>query len=115
VSALPGVVPANGISTSEAAVPLTRVLNPRAGDLANYVIQSLTSASSANASSWTWDATVTTDVIRVSAVNVSGTQHDNFLAFLSGITLGIAGGALMAILQEVVAPLSRRRDARHPI
>jgi hypothetical protein len=116
VSPLPnGGVPADGIPSSLASVQLTRMLVPRAGDVADYVIQSLTAATSADADSWTWDDTVTANSIRLSAVNVSGTQHDNYLAFLSGITLGIAGGALIAILQEFVAPLSRRRDARHPI
>lgn len=44
-------------------------------------------------------------------VIVSGTQHDTFRAFLSGIFFGIAGGSIITFLQELVVPFSRRRDA----
>ena len=44
------------------------------------------------------------DPIRVQGVDVGGTQRDSYRAFLGEISLGIAGGALIAILQELVAP-----------
>jgi hypothetical protein len=103
------------VAIDTGTVSLSRLLYPGAGDTADYVIQSQTPPSSASSDWWNWSGLPADEPIRLSAVDVSGTQHDNFRAFLSGITLGIAGGALIAIIQEFVAPLSRRRDARHPI
>jgi hypothetical protein len=103
------------VSSSSGSVSVNRVLDPAAGDTANFVIQSQTAPTHSDSSSWSWSGPGIREPVHLSAVNVSGTQHDSFLAFLSGITLGIAGGALIAILQEFVAPLSRRRDSRHPV
>jgi hypothetical protein len=49
-----------------------------------------------------------------SAVDSSETQHDTYDAFLSGIVFGIAGGALVSLVQELVAPFRSRRDLRPP-
>jgi hypothetical protein len=102
-------------ASSSGSVRVSRVLDPAAGDTANFVIQSQTAPTNSDSSSWGWSGPGIREPIHLSAVNVSGTRHDNFWAFLSGITLGIAGGALIAILQEFVAPLRRRRDSGHPV
>ncbi len=52
--------------------------------------------------------------ITVSAVNTSETQHDSYQAFLSGILLGVAGGAMVALIQELVAPFRSRRELAPP-
>jgi hypothetical protein len=103
------------VTVDPGSAQVSRQLLPDAGDTADYVIQSQTTPSSAASNSWSWSGPASNDSVRLSAVNVSGAQHDNFRAFLSGVTLGIAGGALIAIIQEFIAPLSRRRDARHLI
>jgi hypothetical protein len=95
---------------------LSRTLDPADGEVANLTVQSPIAPTSSFATSWTWsDKVPSMDPIRVSVVDISGTQRDSYRAFLAGICLGIAGGALIAIFQELVAPLSRRRDARHPV
>jgi hypothetical protein len=48
------------------------------------------------------------------AVNTSETQHDTYDAFLSGIVFGVAGGALVALIQELVAPFRSRAELRPP-
>ena len=48
----------------------------------------------------------------VAAVNTNTNQHEENLSFFSGVILGVAAGALISILTELVAPLSRRRDNR---
>ena len=84
---------------------LSRTLDPAAGDVANLTVQSPIAPPSSFATSWTWsDRVPPVDPIRVSVVDVSGTQRDSYLAFLAGISLGIAGGALIAILHELIAP-----------
>ncbi len=96
---------------------LSRTLDTGFGEVANLTVQSPIATTSSNGTSWTWSDQVPAafDAIRVSVVDVSGTQRDSYRTFLAGISLGIAGGALIAIFQELVAPLSRRRDARHPV
>jgi hypothetical protein len=53
-------------------------------------------------------------VLSFAATNTSETQHDSYQAFLSGIVFGVAGGALVALIQELVAPFRSRRDLRPP-
>jgi hypothetical protein len=62
-------------------------------------------------SRWSSPLGVSAPTLRFSAINVSGTQHDTFRAFLSGIFFGIAGGSIITFLQELLVPFSRRRDA----
>jgi hypothetical protein len=90
---------------------MTRVLFPNAGDTANFVIQSPTQPTGVQSDSWQWTGTVAPYTpLHLSAINVSGTQHDSYRAFLSGIVFGIAGGALISLIAELVGPLSRRRE-----
>ena len=98
-------------------VPTTVVLYPNAGNTADYVIQSPTTPTASTAESWQWSTEPTSGASnpRLSAVSTSASQHQTFRGFLSGIALGLAGGALIAILLELVGPISRARDARHPV
>jgi hypothetical protein len=97
-------------SSNSAVLAVTRTLSPDAAETADFVIQSQVQPTSSTLDSWQWSVQVPpADSIRLSAVNISGTQHDTYRAFLSGIVFGIAGGALISLVTELVAPLSRRR------
>jgi hypothetical protein len=97
------------------AVPMTDVLYPQDGNTADFVLQSPATPATTSADSWKWSASTTSAnaLLRLSAVNTSASQHQEFEGFLSGLALGLAGGALIAILVELVGPISRARDARH--
>jgi hypothetical protein len=60
---------------------------------------------------WSWSPDVGSP-FGVAAVNTNISQHADYLSFLSGLLLGVAAGALISILTELVAPFSRRRDNR---
>jgi hypothetical protein len=98
-------------------VPLTLALYADSGNTADYAIQSRSTPTTFSADSWQWSVKTTTAsaLLRFSATNTSTSQHQQFTGFLSGIALGLAGGALIAILLELVGPLSRARDASHPV
>lgn len=69
-----------------------------------------TQAPATEQSGWSWPSGA--GPFGVAAVNTNTSQHDENLAFFSGVILGVAAGALISILTELVAPLSRRRDNR---
>jgi hypothetical protein len=110
----PGVAAESSSRGPFVDAPTTSVLYPNAGNTADFVIQSSATPTAVSADSWRWSAN-STGAARLSAVSTSISQHQSFQAFLSGIALGLAGGALIAILSELVGPLSRSRDARHPV
>ncbi len=98
---------------SQEVTRISRTLEPNTGDTANFTVQSQVAPNASTASSWQWSTTLSaTTGVRVSAVNVSTSQRGTYLSFLSGIAFGIAGGAVITILQELLGPLSRRRDKR---
>jgi hypothetical protein len=70
-----------------------------------------TQAPASRVGAWSWSSDVGSP-FSVAAVNTNTSQHDDYLTFLSGVILGLAAGALISILTELVAPLSRRRDDR---
>jgi hypothetical protein len=111
-SYLSAQLPAMDSFDSNPNIKVTRQLNPVAGDTANYVIQSISQPTSVTSSGWQWSGFPPSEQITLSAVNVGGTQHDSYLAFLSGIAFGVAGGALITLIQELLTPLSDRRRAR---
>jgi hypothetical protein len=90
-----------------------RTLIADAGDTGNFALESQAPPAGSSSGAWQWSSPlgVSAPTLRFSAINVSGTQHDTFRAFLSGIFFGIAGGAIITFLQELVVPFSRRRDA----
>ncbi len=93
---------------------ISSTLKLSGANTADYSIQSPVSPISTSTTSWSWSQTANAQPIHLSAINVTTSQHDNYRAFLSGITLGVAGAALIAIVQELIVPLSRRRDAEFP-
>lgn|GEM_PF-4715978 len=93
----------------------TRQLNLGSGTTADFNIQSQVHPTSVTTGGWQWWPHTPAEVpISFSAVNTSDTQHDSYQAFLSGIVFGVAGGALIAIVQELVAPFRSRQELRPP-
>jgi hypothetical protein len=88
------------------------VLILKGANTADYSIQSPVTPLRTNPTSWAWAQAASAQSIHLSAIDVTTSQHENHQAFLSGIALGIAGGALITILQELIAPFSRRKDER---
>jgi hypothetical protein len=90
---------------------VTRTLYPDDGETTDFAIESTTQPTDTTPLAWQWSSRFgSTNPIRMAAVNVSGTQHDTYRGFLAGIVFGIAGGALITLISELVAPFSRRRD-----
>ncbi len=81
-------------------------------DTADFDIQTDPHPTVTNPSSWTWIAKNTPQVVQVAATNSSDAQHENNDAFYSGILFGVVGGALIALITELVVPL-RRQHRRH--
>ena len=111
-SYLGALFPTNDPEQSAPPVKVSGILVANAGTPADFAIQSETSAArpTPTSSAWSWTASSLAEPIQLTAVNTSKAQSDEYRAFLSGIVLGIAGGALITILQELIAPLNRRRD-----
>ena len=80
---------------------------------ADFSIQTDPHPSVTTASSWSWTIAHTPQVIQVAATNASDAQHENNNAFYSGILFGVVGGALIALITELIVPL-RRQHRRHP-
>lgn len=91
-----------------------RVLALEPGDdTANYTVTSPFPPSSTAPGYWVWSGAVSFDNgIRIAATDTSTTQSESYRTFVSGIVFGIAGGAFVALLQELLMPFSRRRDRR---
>jgi hypothetical protein len=111
------------------SISVSRVLNARVDDTALFnVQQSLTQPTRSTVHTWAWDAPYVIGAtpvpiaqesyhdisaqqpIVLSAINVNGTQEDSDNALLSGIFLGVAGAALIALIQEIIT-LVRNRHA----
>lgn len=98
-----------------ASIPMATTLLPRAGDVGQFSLQATQGPSVTGPRSWTWheEAPAITapnalqpiarfDPIAFSAVNVSETQQENVRAFIAGVLLGIAGGAVITLIAELV-------------
>jgi hypothetical protein len=107
-----------------ASVPLATTLAPGAGDVGRFALQATVGPTVTAARSWTWqlDQTpaqatpyeaknVAFTPIAFSAVNVSETQRESVRVFLSGVLLGIAGGAVLGVVLELVKIRRIRGDA----
>lgn len=84
---------------------------------ADFNIQSLPQPSSSTDREWIWAARksqVLPEALAFTAVNTSETQHDSYDAFISGIFFGVAGGALVSLVAELVAPFRPRQERRPP-
>ena len=104
-------------STGPAISDISRfVLVPDGADTADYTVQaaSAPSVSSFNGlPAWKWPGSTILSPILVTGSDATTSQHEVYFSFLSGIAFGVAGGAAIAILQELLDPLSHRRDRRH--
>ena len=98
-----------------ASIPMVTTLLPAAGDVGQFSLQATIGPSVTDQRSWTWrrEAPAITpanalqpvanyDPIAFSGVNVSETQQENVRAFLAGVLLGIAGGAVITLIAELV-------------
>ena len=101
-------------SSASNRVAVTRELNLATGNTLDYAVQSLTSPSTVGYRTWEWSKIPFGNALSFAAVNTSVTQHDSYQAFLSGIVFGVAGGALVALIQELVAPFRSRKELRPP-
>ncbi len=60
---------------------------------------------------WHWSSNQS-NLIQLTAISITRSQHESYLGFVSGVMFGIAAGALVAFLQETVGPVRRRRIER---
>ena len=84
---------------------------------ADFNVQSLQNPTSVTDSAWMWSARSAAalgQALAFTAVNTSETQHDSYDAFISGIFFGVAGGALVSLVAELVAPFRPRQERRPP-
>jgi hypothetical protein len=84
---------------------------------ADFSIQSLEQPTRSTDREWIWAAHtsgVLPQALPFTAVNTSETQHDSYDAFISGIFFGVAGGALVSLVAELVAPFRPRQERRPP-
>ena len=94
--------------------PFARDLKLTQGSTAAFNFQSDPHPTTSTATSWEWQGPAV-QVIQPSAVNTSDTQRENNRVFLSGIVLGLAGAALIALIQELIAlTTSSRAENRAP-
>jgi len=48
-------------------------------------------------------------LIQLTALDILNSQHAAYFGFISGVIFGVAGGAFVALLQEILGPIRRRR------
>jgi hypothetical protein len=121
----------NSTTRVPASPQLTEYLNPGGSGTSTYSIQANPNPITTN-SSWSWFSSnrpapdtggraFDLGSVIFSAVNVATTQKENQNVFLSGVLLGIAGGALISVVTELAKPLAvwqkrqkrRRREPEH--
>ena len=107
----PPVLPYDVGRTSDYVI--SRTLNLGSLTAADYAVQSSDQPTSALPGGWQWSGRPpASEALQFSAVNSTQTQHDSYQSFLSGILFGIAGGAFVSLVLELLDPFrSRRRDA----
>jgi hypothetical protein len=94
---------------------VTRQIHLGSFDTADFTIDSLPQPTNASPNAWQWTAPAklaSPQALAFAAVNSSETQHETYKAFLSGIFFGIAGGALVSLIAELVAPFRSRQERR---
>jgi hypothetical protein len=85
----------------EDALPLT----------AEYSLQAGSLPTSSDPTGWHWAGSYD-GPIQLTAINLSESQHETYLGFLSGVIFGVAGGAFVSLLQETLSPFRRRKHGR---
>ena len=94
---------------------VTRQLNLGALDSADYAVQSLVQPTSVTAGGWQWTKALPGSTpLSFTAVDTTETQHDSYQAFLSGILFGVAGGAFVSLVLELLDPFRTRGGRREP-
>jgi hypothetical protein len=88
---------------------ITRVLTLNGGNTTDFAIQTEPQPTLSAPLSWTWTSKDSPQVIQLAATNSSESQRENTNAFYSGVLFGVVGGALIALVTELVVPLRRRR------
>lgn len=84
--------------------------NPRANNqpvTAQYNVQGGSLPNVTGPFGWRWTNNTSGDLIEMTAVNLSSSQHEAYRGFLSGVLFAIAGGGLILLLQELLGPLAR--------
>jgi hypothetical protein len=111
LSGISSAIPFTGTPSAGdlAMAAVTRRLAPAGGNTADFAIQSDPQPTSSAPTSWSWTSDDTPQIIQVAATNSSDTQRENNDAFYSGVLFGVVGGALIALVTELVVPLHRRR------
>jgi hypothetical protein len=100
-----------GTPSADINATVARTLHPDA-ETSDFAIQSQPRPTSAGPDAWTWASQSSDQPIQLSAIDVSDTQHADYLTFLSGIAFGLAGAAVIALLGEFILPLHQRRQDR---
>jgi hypothetical protein len=95
----------------QASGKVTRVLDLADGTTADFAIQSVPLPKVSQGQSWRWVSRNLPQAVDLAAVNSSDLQRENNNAFYAGILFGIAGGALVALITELVQPFGRRKRA----
>jgi hypothetical protein len=104
--------------SSDDGVLVQHSLYPKDGTTFDYSFQSNPGPDPPEAPDfWSWGIpepitpTTETTAISVAAVNSNDLQTEGNNSFLSGLLLGISGGALVGVLAELASPWGKKRDA----
>jgi hypothetical protein len=79
---------------------------------AQYSLQAGTLPASTGPQGWHWAVGQGNGPVQVTATNIQASQHEAYLGFISGVLLGIVGGALVLTLQELLEPIRIRRHTK---
>jgi hypothetical protein len=80
----------------------------------NYEFRSGDAVSSTDVNGWTWSDALPGAAEEISAVNVVQNGADTYHGFVSGILLGLAGAAFIALATELLEPIRRRHRKWEP-
>lgn len=121
-----GIFYARAGSYANAALPAVSVIAPDATIYQQMVLQGSISPSqisvlegpspmSNSAYAWSWEAALgsvhqiasgrSVHQVAFTLTDIAGVESDSKKAFLSGILLGVAGGALVALIEQLLRPL----------
>jgi len=81
---------------------------------AEYSLQAGTLPTSTDPNGWHWSGSLGGGSVQVTTVDISVSQHEAYLGFVSGVLFGVVGGAVVLILQEILEPIRLRRRAQTP-
>lgn len=81
---------------------------------AEYSLQAGTLPTATDPYGWHWSGSQGGGSVQVTTVDIPVSQHEAYLGFVSGVLLGVVGGAVVLILQEILEPIRIRRRAQNP-